>query len=246
MLTETQPMSIHDISKALNLTNREISSLKSCISKLTELDSLRWNEHNCLEVIHFKERQEVYPSDIPDKSEITPSSLLITSDKTPTEGEGRGERKDVEVEGEKTPKGGRKKRPNPLDDPRVKEIIDEVKKFFGYPEKTDKDPIPNYGMEGQAIKRMLTRRFTREEILACWRSKVSRRGGEYVSMKWVNQDIGNVVRGGEALPASSTGSQNQAMTAESGSTSKGGRREIKGQRASGARPASDFSGDKPW
>jgi len=53
-----------------------------------------------------------------------------------------------------------------------------------------RDPIPNYGKEGKAIKRMLTRGFTREEILACWKSKVSQRGGEFVSMVWVNEDIG--------------------------------------------------------
>ncbi len=118
--------------------------------------------------------------------------------------EGRGERKEVEVEEEedkKTPKGVRKKRTDPQSDPRVKEVFDKVKTFFGHPGKTGgKDPIPNYGMEGQAIKRMFTRGFTRDEILACWRSKVSRRGGEFVSMKWVNQDIGDFVRGGEPLP----------------------------------------------
>ena len=52
------------------------------------------------------------------------------------------------------------------------------------------DPIPNYGKEGKAIKRMLTRGFTREEILDCWKQKVSQRGGEFVSMTWVNEDIG--------------------------------------------------------
>jgi len=57
-------------------------------------------------------------------------------------------------------------------------------------EKGAIDPIPNYGKEGKAIKRMLTRGFTREEILACWKGKVSQRGGEFTSMTWVNEDIG--------------------------------------------------------
>ena len=57
-------------------------------------------------------------------------------------------------------------------------------------EKGAIDPIPNYGKEGKAIKRMLTRGFTREEILACWKGKVSQRGGEFISMTWVNEDIG--------------------------------------------------------
>ncbi len=208
MFTETQAMTIRDISKALNLTNREVSSLKSCISKMIELDSLRWNENNCLEVIHFKERQEVYPSDFENYHKKPPDKLLYNSYITPDklqkegEGEGRGEKKDI------TPllrKGARIKRA----DPTVNEIFSEMRRFLGCPEKVcggealpaieenqamtaerRADPIPNYGKEGKAIKRMLTRGFTREEILACWRSKVSQCGGEFVSMTWVNEDIG--------------------------------------------------------
>jgi len=85
-----------------------------------------------------------------------------------------------------TPKGGGKKPP----DPRVNEIFEEMRSYLGYPDKSKEDPIPSYGKEGQAIKRMLTRGFTPEEILACWRSKVSQRAGEFVSMTWVNEDIG--------------------------------------------------------
>jgi len=57
MLTRTQPMTIRDIGQALNLTNREVSSLRSCIAKMIELDSLRWDSNNCLEVINFEKRQ---------------------------------------------------------------------------------------------------------------------------------------------------------------------------------------------
>ena len=62
--------------------------------------------------------------------------------------------------------------------------------YLGFPEKITQDPIPSYGREGQAIKRMLTRGFTREAIVKCWKSKMSQRGGEFVSMVWVNEDIG--------------------------------------------------------
>jgi len=75
-------------------------------------------------------------------------------------------------------------------DPVVNEIFTEMRTYLGFPDRVQKDPIPSYGKEGQAIKRMLTRGFTREEILASWRSKVSQRGGEFVSMTWVNEDIG--------------------------------------------------------
>jgi len=78
----------------------------------------------------------------------------------------------------------------------VPEILTYMRTFFGYPESAKTDPIPAYGREGQAIKRMLTRGFTREEILTCWRNKVTQRGGEFVSMTWVNQDIGKITTAG--------------------------------------------------
>ena len=90
----------------------------------------------------------------------------------------------------------------------VLEVFAEMRKTLGYSEKVRggealpaieenqamtadrRDPIPNYGKEGKAIKRMLTRGFTCEEILACWKAKVFHRGGEFISMTWVNEDIG--------------------------------------------------------
>ncbi len=226
MLSDTKPMNENDIYRALRLSPKERKSLKTCIIKMTDWGSLQWNL-NCLEVVHFKDRQEAFPSDLVDyhkkpvviNSELTPVKLRNSPELTPDlllkegEGEGRGERKDItplskdkgarsdeqaattgalgEISSEKKPtsltRGGRRK---PVTaDPHVLEVFTEVRSYFGYPDKTDKDPIPNYGMEGQAIKRMVTRGFTREEILACWRSKVSQRGGEFVSFVWVNEDI---------------------------------------------------------
>ena len=60
---------------------------------------------------------------------------------------------------------------------------------FGYPEKTDKDPIPNYGKEAKAIDRMVARGYSEDDILAAWQAKVRARG-EFVSMVFVNEDIG--------------------------------------------------------
>ena len=90
------------------------------------------------------------------------------------------------------PKGcPRKTRPtNNKKDITVKEIFTQMHEYFGFPEKIKVDPIPSYGKEGQAIKRMLTRGFTREAIVECWKGKVSQRGGEFISMTWVNEDIG--------------------------------------------------------
>jgi len=83
-------------------------------------------------------------------------------------------------------------------------ILNEMKAYLGYPGKTDKDPIPSYGKEGQAIKRMLARGFTHEEILACWKGKVAERVGDFVSMTWVNEDIGKTGRQSAARRQSST------------------------------------------
>ena len=190
LLTETEPMAIDDIAGALHLTTAEVPALESCISKLIALKSLAWNSH-CLEVTNFKKRQEVYKSDLPEGE--VPNKLRINSELTPIEGEGRGKRKDTPFP---SGKGARKKPDEARDvpkkepDSRVKEVFDEIHAFYGYPDKSRQDPIPNYGKEGQFIKKMLGRGFTCVEILACWRSKVSQRGGDYVSMVWVNEDIG--------------------------------------------------------
>jgi len=72
-------------------------------------------------------------------------------------------------------------------------IFAEIQKEFGYPEKTEKDPIPNYGKEAKAIDRMLKRGYSEAEILAAWQKKVRARG-EFVSMVWVNEDMGKPER----------------------------------------------------
>jgi hypothetical protein len=98
-----------------------------------------------------------------------------------------------------TPKGGQRKAPSSTKEEKkdsvINEIFAEMRSYLGFPGKVKIDPIPSYGKEGQAIKRMFTRGFTREEILACWKGKVSQRGGEFVSMTWVNQDIGTTGTG---------------------------------------------------
>jgi hypothetical protein len=86
--------------------------------------------------------------------------------------------------------GARKRPTNNKKDATIKEIFQEMQEYLGFPEKVKQDPIPNYGKEGQFIKRMLARGFTREAIVGCWKSKVSQRGGGFISMTWVNEDIG--------------------------------------------------------
>jgi hypothetical protein len=102
-----------------------------------------------------------------------------------SQAEGDGDKKGVKGEGK------RKRAPTAAKgDPVVNEIFAEMRSYLGFPDRITQDPIPNYGKEGQAIKRMLTRGFTREEVISCWKQKVDVRGGEFVSMTWVNEDIG--------------------------------------------------------
>lgn len=125
------------------------------------------------------------PQDYPKTSPALPQGY-------PLEREGEGER-DRERD---TPKGARKLRASP--DPRVKEVLDAVKAYFGYPAQGVPDPVPSYGKEGHAVKRMLDRGFSPDAIESAWKGKVEARGGKhYVSMVWVNEDIGKEVKGGE-------------------------------------------------
>jgi len=71
----------------------------------------------------------------------------------------------------------------------VQGIFEIMRRYLGYPDKVDKDPIPNYGIEGKAIKRLLARGFTAVEVIDYWKKRVDDRGG-FMSMVYVNQDIG--------------------------------------------------------
>ena len=105
-------------------------------------------------------------------------------DPDPSTGAGRGRGKGV-VKGETSAGSKTRKQADPV----VAEIFTEMKSFLGYPEKTDQDPVPNYAKEGQFLKKMLARHFTRDDILSCWKAKVQQRRGEFVSLTWVNEDI---------------------------------------------------------
>ncbi len=117
-----------------------------------------------------------------------PVKSTVETTRHPSIGEGRGVKSNTPL----LRKGAHKKQVDPI----VNEIFTEMRTYLGFPDRVQKDPIPNYGKEGQAIKRMLTRGFTREEVTDCWKQKVDARGGEFVSMTWVNEDIG---KGGKAL-----------------------------------------------
>jgi hypothetical protein len=67
--------------------------------------------------------------------------------------------------------------------------IAAMQSFLGFPEKTANDPVPAPAREAAAISRMLKRGFTWDDIFELWKSKVLNRK-EFVSMTWVNEDIG--------------------------------------------------------
>lgn len=69
-------------------------------------------------------------------------------------------------------------------------FIAQMQKSLGFPDKIDKDPVPNPGMEAKYIKKMQDRGFDWEtEIFPLWGAKVAQRCC-FVSMRWVNEDIG--------------------------------------------------------
>jgi len=169
------------------------------------LDLPGWDEHQSIRKDRYKSSE--LPS-FNESNEPTPTNLQPTDNQPPTVGgtkKGKVKKGEVKKDKVSTPKGARSKRA----DPTISEIYSEMRNFLGYPDikvcggeavpaieensamTADRrvDPIPNYGKEGKAISRMLTRGFTREEIVACWKDKVSQRGGEFVSMTWVNNDI---------------------------------------------------------
>jgi hypothetical protein len=154
------------------------------------LDIPGWSEHQQI-------RKDRYnPSTLPSFDES--KEILTTSrqpDVTPPTTSGKPNIIKSSLVKSKTPllrKGAHTKEIDPI----VNEIFTEMRTHLGFPDRVQKDPIPSYGKEGQAIKRMLTRGFTREEVTSCWKQKVDARGGEFVSMTWVNEDIGK--EGGKA------------------------------------------------
>jgi hypothetical protein len=73
-----------------------------------------------------------------------------------------------------------------------------MRRYLGYPERIDKDPIPNYGVEGKAIKRLLMRGYSPTDVLEYWKKRVDTRKG-FISMVYINQDIGGPATGGRAV-----------------------------------------------
>jgi len=81
-----------------------------------------------------------------------------------------------------------KKKGKPSPNGKVEDIFIAMRTYYKYPDENDVDPIPNYGKEGKAIKRLLDRGFNNVQILDCWMAKCRQRG-QFVSMQWVNEDI---------------------------------------------------------
>lgn len=143
------------------------------------------NQYLCMKT--FEKHQPGLRKDRETQSQIplyTPELLPSKSSNSPAQVKVKVKVKDKVKD---TPKGVQHKEKDSV----IPMIFTEMRSYLGYEEDKDShDPIPNYGKEGKAIKRMLARGFTDKEILDCWKRKISQRGGEFVSMTWVNEDIG--------------------------------------------------------
>jgi len=67
--------------------------------------------------------------------------------------------------------------------------VAEMQSYLGFPHISEFDPVPNPAKEAMFIKKMKGRGFAWPEIFATWQNKVDARH-EFVSMQWVNEDIG--------------------------------------------------------
>jgi len=97
--------------------------------------------------------------------------------------------------------------------------IAQMQSWLGYPEPNlmcrydsqGKDPIPNPAKEAMFIKKMEARGFDWEnDILPAWKVKVSMKAGWFVSMQWVNEDIGKE-RGNGAHKQNTTGEKDYGI-----------------------------------
>ena len=116
------------------------------------------------------------------KNSNSPSSELESDDSVNSLTETTAETNETE----NTPKT--EKADAPPSPSQVDIVFKGIHSFYGYPEKMKEDPIPNYGKEGKAIKKMLDRGFEPGRILTLWAEKTRQRK-TYVSMVYVNEDI---------------------------------------------------------
>ena len=89
----------------------------------------------------------------------------------------------AETPEETTAKTTLKAEPSPVD-----VVFKAIHAFYGYPDRSNKDPIPSYPIEGQSIKKMIKRGFSPEQIITLWAEKVKARK-MYIPMAWINNDI---------------------------------------------------------
>lgn len=171
-----------------NFLHRQSQSPKFLAAAAKCLASVTANNGLISEFLEYNARYTLsIPYQYPiDRVSIPPYAHTVSqAGESGDKGVGKGDSKG-EGKGEK----GRENKKPGKSESIVGGIFEEMRQYLGFPEKSDKDPIPNYGKEGQAIKRMLTRGFTRKEVTDRWKRKVDERGGEFVSMVWVNEDIG--------------------------------------------------------
>jgi len=188
--------------------------MQSAIAKMVEAKKIEVNHGGLIHIINWTKYQtdwdriRKYPSQSP-KDKPTPAPTTSPTPHIPTtkpynetlqqeekRGEGRGggasslkETSSVKVSSP-TNVGDRTPRKKTERDPRVGQIFKAIEQYLGFPDKTDKNPIPTYGAEGQHIKTMLSRHFEPDEIITYWKKRIDAANNQYISAHFINQDIG--------------------------------------------------------
>ena len=78
-------------------------------------------------------------------------------------------------------------------------VLKEMQVYMGYPVKIKWQPIPTIGKELGFIKTMHQRGLNDGDIIECWKQKVDFMKGKFVSLQWVNNDIGSWLLDGKKL-----------------------------------------------
>jgi hypothetical protein len=67
LIAEGIPYTLDDIARdTLCYSDEDRENLDSTLAKLNDMNVLSWKENKCLEVVHWQERQEIYPSQLPE------------------------------------------------------------------------------------------------------------------------------------------------------------------------------------
>jgi len=172
-----------DVISVVDIWGKDLSEAKKLIAADTENKSKN-KSHRSKAATDTEDRSKA-ATDTEDRSKAATDTEV---DKTPLAVQNRHCKKNqVSITNKEEPSI-----PAKIRGPRLSKnpLIARMQKALGFLEKVKTDPIPNPAKEAAFIKKMLDRGFTEEQIFRTWQEKVNKKHGQFVSMYYVNEDIG--------------------------------------------------------